>query len=84
MDVFIYPGDSTKIAKHIPGAKPEPKLEYKYLEVIMHGETEGRFLQDPNAEELHDKCTMGQVLRLCGFRRRLIRREADHYLSRNF
>ena len=40
----------------------------------MKGETEGKFLEDPNA---HRDEMMGQVSRLGGFRRYMARRETD-------
>lgn len=46
VDILIHLRDSAK---------------HQYVEVVLRGETEGRFLEDPEAH--HDE-TMGQVSRL--------------------
>ena len=49
VDIYIHPQDS---ASHV------------YVEVILHGRTEGKFLDDPEA---HYRETMGDVSKLGGF-----------------
>lgn len=49
VDIYIHPQDS---ASHV------------YVEVILHGRTEGKFLDDPEA---HCRETMGDVSKLGGF-----------------
>ena len=45
------------------------------VEVVLHGETEGEFLEDWG---VHWMETMGNVSRLGGFRRCVAKRETDH------
>ena len=37
---------------------------HSYVEVVMHGQTEGKFLDDPG---VHHEGTMGQISKLGGF-----------------
>ena len=60
-------------------------LEYSgrhiYVEVVMRGETEGRFLEDSGA---HHWETLGEVSRLGGFWRCVAERDANNPPRRNF
>ena len=51
-----------------------------YVEVVLHGETEGKFLEDPDA---HTDETMGQVSKLGRFWQCVATRETDHLPYRN-
>ena len=42
----------------------QDSAKHTYVEVVMRGETEGKFLEDPGA---HDEETMGQVSKFGGF-----------------
>ena len=64
-DISIHTQDS---ARHV------------YVEIVMRGETEGKFLEDPDA---HRDEMMGQVSRLGVFWRCVARRETDDSHSRN-
>ena len=65
LSIFLFTPDR---ARHI------------YVEVVLCGETEGKFLEDPEA---HRDEMMGQVSKLGGFRRCMAIRETD-LLCRNF
>ena len=49
---FLLTGDLRDSARH------------QYVEVVLHGKTEGKFLEDPEA---HRDEMMGQISRLGGF-----------------
>lgn len=59
-DVFIHLQDS---AGHV------------YVEVVLHGKKEGKFLEDPAS---YRNEMMGQVSKLGGFLRRVVKRETYH------
>ena len=59
------------ISNHLQGRK-----KHVYVEVVMDGETEGKFLED---REAHRDEMMGQVSRLGGFLRCTAKRETDHF-----
>ena len=50
----------------------------RYVEVVMHGQTEGKFLDDPKVR--HEE-TMGQISKLGVFCRCMAKRGTDHYHS---
>ena len=50
----------------------------RHVEVVMHGQTEGKFLDDREAR--HEE-TMGQISKLGVFYRCMIKRGTDHYPS---
>ena len=54
---------------------------HTYIEVILHGETEGKFLEDSVA---HCMETMGDISRLGGFWRCVAKQEADYFSYLNF
>ena len=66
VDTYIHLQDS---ARHV------------YVEVVLHGETEGKFHEDPDA---HRDETVGQVSRLGAFWRDMGEREADDFPCRYF
>ena len=54
---------------------------HTYVEVVLHGKTEGRFLEDPRA---HRGETMGQISKLGVYRRRAAKRGTDRFRYKNF
>ena len=63
--IFIHLQDSTR---------------HLYVEVVLNGQTEGKFLDDPHA---HRDEIMGQVSRLGGLSRSAATQEADDSAYRN-
>ena len=59
------------ISIHLQGRK-----RHVYVEVVMEGQEEGKFLED---REAHLDEMMGDVLRLGGFWRCATERETDHF-----
>ena len=59
----------------------QDSVSHVYVEVILHGRTEGKFLDDPEA---HCRETMGDVSKLGGFWRCVAKQETDNFPHRNF
>ena len=58
----------------------QDSARHQYVEVVLHGEAEGKFLEDPEA---HRDEMMGQISRLGGHLRYVAKRETDDYPYRN-
>ena len=54
----------------------QDSARHQYVEVVLHGKAEGKFLEDPEA---HRDEMMGQISRLGRYLRCVTKRETDDY-----